>query len=161
MKPTINSTKTIYQSTPFTVAAAAIGIVQPLVGKDAADVNITGEVVAGAVVKAIYCEYWVTTDGAGQGSVILTVEIRSAASSAMTYADAAGLDSYANKNRVLFTTQGLTPGNTENPQNFVRQWIKIPKGMQRFKKDDVIVINVASPTGGVAVCGFSLYKAYN
>lgn len=161
MRSPINSQKMVYSSTPFTVTATNISQIQPLIAKQSADVNIAGEVPAGAVVKAIWLEYWATSDDATQGSVVVSVEKTSTNQSSMTYADSIDISNYANKNNVFYVTQGLVNPNTSVATAFVRQWIKLPKGKQRFGVDEKLVINVSSPTAGINMCGVAIYKAYN
>lgn len=160
VKPTINSEKHIRQNTIFTVAASAVSTIMAAAGVAIQDKDASNEVREGCEIKAIWIEYWITSDGADQASVILTLEKLPAAASAMTYAQSVALNDYPNKKNILYTTMGLAANNTSVPIPFVRQFVRIPKGKQRMGLGDKLNITISSPSGGVNVCGIAIYKEY-
>lgn len=160
MKSPIHSVKHINQNTPTTVAAGAINNVLAIEAVTSLSANLSREVVEGAKVSAIYIEYWITSDDAAQGSMVISVEKVPAGATPMTYAQSVALWSYPNKKNILYTAQGLTPPNVQSGLPFVRQWIKIPKGKQRFGLEDKLYINISGISNGAVFCGMSIYKEY-
>ncbi len=133
----------------------------PLIGTAVQSVNAAFEVIEGNVVKAVYLEYWVIGTFS-LGSFVVTVEKSPAGAGPPTFTELALLDSYQNKKNILYTTQGLMAEDNQNPTPVLRQWIKIPKGKQRFGLEDRLRINFASLTGeDLQFCGFTLYKSYS
>ncbi len=114
----------------------------------------------GAVVKAVFVEMWLLADGNQLGSFTFTVEKVPANAAAMTASDGADLNGYNNKRNILFTSQGLNPDMNANPIPVVRQWIKIPKGKQRFGQGDNLIINTLANLEGVSFCGVVIFKEY-
>jgi len=160
LKAIISSTKGISQSNIFTVAAGAITSIQPIVAVQPSEINLTTEIEEGSLVKAIYCEYWFASDDAAVSSVIVNVEKINTTQTSMTAAEASALGSYANKKNIFIISQGLLSTNVGTPTPLLRQWIKIPKGKQRFGLGDKIHINIKALSNGVNICGFSLWKSY-
>ncbi len=160
MRPVIQSTKHISQSTGFTVAATAITAIQPIIAVVPADVNLTTECEEGSIIKALYCEYWLTSDDAASGFFVFSVEKLNTTQTSMLYAESVSLGVYANKKNIFYTSQGLTAPITGTPTPVVRQWIKIPKGKQRFGLGDKININISGIANGVQVCGMTILKSY-
>jgi len=163
MLSTINTEKHYNHNAVFTVANGAI---TPVVIVNAVTVANKGaasnEVEEGSLVKAVYLEFWVasnTTVTGGSGTVVL--EKVPANATAMTHANAINLGAYLNKKNVLEAHQGLTsPVNAAAPLPILMGWYKIPKGKQRMGLGDKIVVNFASITNGMAICGMSTYKEW-
>lgn len=156
MRPVINSEKHYVHWSVTTVGLGAIGQ-QNVVN---AQVTPAGDnqVREGAEVRAVYIEIWITSDDANSGSFSFSVEKRDGAQPAMTYANSIALGTYSNKKNIFFESQGIN-----NPRGGVatpvfRDWVKIPKGKQRFGLNDKIVINISGITNGLDYCGFSTYK---
>ncbi len=160
MRPIISSEKHYVQSPIFTVAQGAIGAVNIISSVVVLSKNLSNEVEEGSEVRAVFCEYWATSDGAGQGSAIVTLEKIPSQATAQTFAQSSALATYPNKKNVLYTFQGLTANNTANPVPIIRQWIMIPKSKRRFGLSDRLIINFSAITDGLTICGFSTYKEY-
>ncbi len=162
VRPIINSQKHMLQSSLFSVGGTSIVNVVPCF----VDESPTGtqQVAVGTVVKAIYCEYWLQGEATQPTTVVITVEKISSGGPNMTFADSIDLFDYSNKKNIFYTTQGIVGDANSNPIPFLRQWIKIPKGKQRFGKGDSLVVNFSCLTpdpDGLEVCGIAIYKAYN
>ncbi len=119
------------------------------------------EVQVGTTVKAFYFEIWLLAGSQQPGSITVTVEKIPANASLPTFTDMATLNVYPNKKNILYTTQGLTPDANGNPIPFVRQWIPIPKGKQRFGLDDKMVFTISANVEDCTFCGLVIYKGYN
>ncbi len=148
------------QNSLFVVAAGVVLPVNFVTVVDRTLANLAFEVAEGSLVKAVYLEYWFTSDDAAQGTFNITVEKAPSASPVMTFANSQDLDSYANKKNILYTTQGLVGPNVQVPLPLIRQWIKIPKGKQRMGLGDIVRINIAAISNGMNGCGFVTYKEY-
>ncbi len=163
MRAVINSVKHIVQTTPTTVVAGAVGKITIAEGKALADIDTvlsTTELRAGAVVKAVYCEIWITGDGTEQSSATWVFRVRPPGEGNMTFAEINALHGFLGKNTVLFTGQGLVPPNTQHPMSIFKGWIKIPKGKQRIPLGGQLEIVISSITNGVTFCGLQIYKEY-
>ncbi len=149
-----------YSHTPATgVASGALLSVTLIsaIAKGAARANAF-EVEEGAVVKAVYVEFWVKSDNPNftvNGCLLK----RPANADNPTFTEMNGLGSYINKKNILEFHQGLSPAGDQTLALF-RGWYKIPKGKQRFGLGDKLGI-VFSFTGSAGdVCGFTTYKEY-
>jgi len=156
LRPTINTEKHMFQVPINTTAAAgktAITLIKAVQGPTAAQ-----EIRVGAVVKAVFIELWGASVDTTIGSVTITVEKLSSNMVDPTFAEMATLNAYANKKNILFTSQGLTPEFGTNPVAWIRQWIKIPKGKQRFGLDDRLKIQISANLQGFTHCGLAIFK---
>ncbi len=165
MKAPINSIKHYVQTSLTSVAESTVENIEVVFAvADRAAGTTPKHVLQGAVVKAVFLEYWIMSEGAQPTFGNATVEKVEGNSDNMTFADAADLFAYNNKKNVLFCTQGLIGDANSNPIPILRQWIKIPKGKQRFGKGDKLNVNITclNPTSGegIEVCGFATYKEY-
>ncbi len=161
MRPPINSEKHIVQVTPTTVAAAAIGKILVLDAKQLPDVTlVASDVRAGAVVKAVYLEFWATSDDSTQSSLIWCFYKKPQGAANMTFAQLNALHTFDGKNKVLLTGQGLVSASGGLPTPIFRGWVKIPKGMQRMANGDQLNVNVAGIANGGTFCGLAIFKAY-
>ncbi len=157
MRPTINTEKHYQQSSLGAVASGAITNIEVL-NAVAAPVAVN-EVRQGAIVSAIYVEMWLTSDDAGAGTAIVTLEkVPGAVTTFMTAANSAALGNYDNKKNIFHTQMGLVPGNTTYPMVTIKGWFKIPKGKQRMGLDDKIHLNLHGQSNGLSFCGFTTYK---
>ncbi len=166
MRAVISSRKHYVQFTEFTVASATVTSHTYVQGVNPSAVNANFEVEEGSIVKAIYLEYWLQGDETAVGSFVFTVEKQQASIGPPTFSQMTTLDAYPNKKNVLFTSQGLiaagSGSSSGNPSPILRQWIKIPKGKQRFGLQDKIIVNIAALGASAIVgCAFGTYKDYN
>ncbi len=160
MRTPIHSVKHFTQRTLATVTIGAINEFTIATAVVAPDANNANEVTEGSEVRAVYVEMWYTGDDAVQSSVLATIEKRPSGLTAMTFAQGQSLFTYPNKKNILYTTMGLVPPNTQSGVPLIRQWIKIPKGKQRFGLGDTLVLNSSGISDGANICGFMLYKEY-
>ncbi len=143
----------------------ATGAITNFVAIDAVKAPATAaskEVVEGAVIKAVYVEMWIgSNEAAGSESqFVLTVEKKRDQEADMTNAQALNLMDYPNKKNILYTTQGIVGSlAVSGTIPVVRNWILVPKGKQRFGRDDQFLINVAA-VGALQLCGITTFKEY-
>ncbi len=164
MKPVISSRKHIVQHTQFTVASAAVVSHIIVSAIETSAVNASHEVIEGTVIKAVYIERWLfTSEDTGVGaSFVFIIEKAPADSVDPSFTNMGLLDSYPNKKNILFTSQGLLGLASTNPTPVIRQWIKIPKGKQRFGLGDKLKIHIAAiGANDVVGCGLGIYKGYS
>ncbi len=161
MRPIIQSRKHLVQTTPTTTAAGVNTVIELVVAKqDPTDTSATN-VPVGAVIKAIYLEYWYTSNSSSVGSAVTSIEkVPGSGDASMANADANTLHTYDNKRGILETHQGLLPTNVGNPIPMFRNWVKIPKGKQRFALNDRLNLNFNSIAEGTKVCGIAIFKSY-
>jgi len=159
VKPQIHSKKHIVQYPQDTIPMGTVRATE-LVKAEVGAGAVASEIEIGSLVKAIYIEVWVNGDGAQFGSQILIVEKTNQSSPSATFSDLANLYAYANRAQVLFTTEGLVGDSNSNPIPLIRQWIKIPKGKQRFAQGDRLILTVSSQADDLQICGMSIYKEY-
>ncbi len=161
VRPMVHSTKHYVQTSITEVGAGAVGNVNLVLGVDVADKNTAAEVEEGASVKAIYIERWIrggTSSLLANGVTI--VYKKNGDQSNPSASDMAALQDWDNKKNVLYTTQGLFNSETEQATVILRNWIKIPKGKQRFGLGDALNISTFASGVAVDVCGFATYKEY-
>ncbi len=156
----INTTKHMVQQSLAAVAAGAILVIDLADAVNAPSANLAKEVREGAVIKAIFLEYWMTSDDAAQSTVVVTLEKTVSDASGMTAAEAAALFTYRNKKNVLNTFQGILGPNVQVPMPVIRGWFKIPKGKQRFGLRDKLRINFLAQSNGSNLCGHAIYKEF-
>ncbi len=162
MRPVITSIKHYVQHPITTVAIGGVARATLVRGISVSAVGANAfEVQEGAVVKAVYVEYWVSSDDATLSSGTVSLEKVPSEATNMTSADSQNLGAYANKKNLFETHQGLFPSNTQNPVNIYRHWVKIPKGKQRIGLGDEIVINFMPIGDGLRFCGLCTYKEYS
>ncbi len=126
-----------------------------------ADATLSNDVRVGAVVKAIFCELWMLGSSAQAVFQVLTVEKISSQGPDPTSTQMSALNSYPNKKNILYTSQGLVGDNNSNPIPVMRQWVKIPRGKQRFGLGDRLVFTVAArgeANNDLEICGQFIFK---
>ncbi len=124
-------------------------------------VTNANDVRAGSVIKAVYLEYWITSDSSTVfGTFNITVEKKGQGATAMSFGQSVNLMAYPNKKNILYTTQGIIGKDVNNAVPILKQWIAIPKGKQRFGNDDELVVNFSAITQTQNVCGIAIYKEY-
>ncbi len=162
MRAPIHSVKHYVQTSLTTVAGPsilAVELVNSVIGPDADSVS---EVREGAIVKAVYVEYWLRAAGTSPGTAIVTLEKTPGIGTVnMSAAQSSALGSYPNKKNIFYTFMGLINDQDADAIGLVRQWIKIPKSKQRFGLNDKLFLNVHSNTTvDILLCGFCTYKEY-
>ncbi len=164
MKAPIHSDKHIFQTSLTSVAEGTTVQIKPIISVSHDSGTNPAHVIQGSVIKAVFLEYWMMAESSQPSSTVVTVEKTIGGQDPMTHTQALDLNDYVNKKNVLFITQGLVPDANANPVPFLRQWIKIPKGKQRFGLGDGFAINFTtidpSANAGTEICGIAIYKAY-
>ncbi len=159
MKAPIHSIKHYLNHPKSTIATGTVGYVIAVnaIAKGAARAS-SADVEEGAVVKAVYMEYWLSNsaiDNAGTWCVLKAP----VGVGAPIAADMANLGSYVNKKNILESGQGLLPsGGTVVP--ILRKWIAVPKGKQRMGLGDRFILAVHGIGGNTFLCGLTTYKEY-
>lgn len=159
MKPTINSVKH-YFHTPATGVASGVAInidIVKAIAKGATRAN-PFDVEEGAIVKALFVEYWVKADNPNF-TVSGCIVKRPANAASPTFTEMGNMGSYPNKKNVFEFHQGLAPSGG-NVVALFRHWVAIPKGKQRMGLDDRISMKFAFTGSAGDVCGFTTYKEY-
>ncbi len=160
MRPIINSEKHYVQFAQALVSASAT--LNHIVVEAVAVVNkdFTSEVEEGSIIKAVYFEMWVATNSGGINFGTCTIEKLSGGQPSQTNTNSNNLNVYPNKKNILWTFEGLYPTNVSNPIPVIRQWIKIPKGKQRFGLGDKLELSLSTGATALSRCGFMTYKEY-
>ncbi len=161
MKAVIRSTKHFIQFNGATVGAGAVVNNTLVQGIDIVAASAGHQVLTGSTVKAIFIELWLLTNAATFGNAIITLEKIPTSGVNPVFGNMAALFVYQNKKNILHTAMGLTPANSQTPVKIMSGWYKIPKGKQRIGLNDRIMLNVASPIGGLLICGVVVYKSYD
>ncbi len=119
---------------------------------------VASDIEEGAIIKAVYIEWWIKADNPNFTVNACIVKLPSGAA-APTFTEMNNLGTYANKKNVLEFHQGLAPSGDQVMALF-RGWYKIPKGKQRFGIADKLKV-ITTFTGSAGdICGFSTYKEY-
>ncbi len=158
VQATINSRKHIVQTPKFT--AGMSGKVEVDIAIVDAAPSSPNQVREGAVIKAVYLEYWFLSEDMNVSSFVTSLEKRTSGATQMTFGESNALDNYDNKKGVFYISQGLLGEQNSNPTPVMRQWFKIPKGKQRFAIGDVLTVNFTANTTPLSICGFALFKEY-
>ncbi len=161
MKAPIHSRKHIVQ---FPFDQIGTGTNQNIVlakSVNATVANLATEVSEGALIKAVFIELWLQ-NSANDGHQVVTLTKNSRLNTGPSFANSAALDSYDDKKNILFTHEGLSSNDgVGNPQNILRQWIKIPKSKQRFGLSDMLNLVISNPSSNnLNRCGLAIYKEY-
>ncbi len=122
----------------------------------------TSSVLQGSIIKAVYIEMWLKS-GASAGTSVqqnFIIEKCPSGLSPATYTELLNMGAYPNKKNVLFTTQGNMGDLTTQAVPVHRQWIKIPKGKQRFGLGDRLFLTMGATGATVQMCGLAIYKEY-
>ena len=118
------------------------------------------QVEQGSIVKAVFVELWILAGSQQPGSFTFTIEKLSGGQPQMTFLQGAQLYDYPNKKNILYTTQGVVGDANTNPTPIFRDWIKIPKGKQRFGLGDKLSWNLQANVEDMTHCGLAIYKEY-
>ncbi len=156
----INSVKHIVNYNLAATAAAAITNNSVATAVVSPDANNSGEVVEGAIIKAVYIEIWITSDDAASAATVVSFEKIPAAATPQTYAQSLAMFSYPNKKNIFYTSEGLIPPNVQSGLPLLRGWFKVPKGKQRMGLGDKLLWNISGIGNGLSWCGLAIYKEY-
>ncbi len=158
-RPIIHSTKHYVQQTRSQVATVSLASIDIIDSVESTLANVVDEVAEGSLVKAVFVEMWLL-DTANDGSFVVTLGRYPSGLSAATFANSNALGAYNNKKNILYVTQGLSPNNgVGNPVPIIRQWFKIPKGLQRFGLGDKLRLTITNNgLNDLEFCGFFTYK---
>jgi len=162
MKAIVNSVKHIAQGSLTTIDSGNILNVTIAKTVNAEPINPT-DVVVGSVIKAVFIEYWLLGSSAQPVVTTWTLEKVPNDGTPMTFLQNQELDKYSNKRNILKLGQGIVGDSNSNPIPVVREWVKIPKGKQRFAQGDALYFNVSSlgeAQNDLEICGVSVYKEY-
>ncbi len=159
MRATINSEKHIRQQSLTPVLETnvlsqnlAVAVANPSGGNT--------QVRIGAVIKAVYVELWIIADSMTTGSFTFTIEKLVSGQDTIASGEMDTLHTYENKKNIFYITQGVSGDQNSNPIPIIRQWIKIPKGKQRWGLGDSLVINFKANVSDHQICGNFIYKEY-
>ncbi len=146
-------------------SSTANGVARASVIVDAVTASASGavdEVKEGALVKAIFLEYWVKSEAASNTDTKFQMiyEKVPAGAVSVTFAQMNNLGSYPNKKNVLYFTQGVLGDTNTDSVPIHRSWFLIPKGKQRFGLGDRLVVTLSATGTAVQNCGFTTYKEY-
>ncbi len=164
MRPIIQSKKHIVQIAQFNVAQAAttqVTLVEALEAPSTAP-SVVGE---GAIVKAVFVELWLgNASSTVVGSYTCVIVKNPGGTNNPNSAALAALHDYTNKKNVLYTSQALVPPTDGGQVAVLRNWIKVPKGKQRFGLGDKLQLAVRNnnlTSVDVNGCGLAVYKEYS
>ncbi len=160
MRPIINSEKRISQ---VTLSSSLMGVVANNKIVDCVqdpNLALASNVAPGTIVKAVYVEIWLL--GAGQQPTTFTAMIYKTNSNAgsIDATEMTDVNAYTNKKNIFEMHQGIVGDANANPTPVFRNWIKIPKGKQRFGLGDVLRFSVKSITEDTEFCGLFIFKVY-
>ncbi len=160
VKPVVHSTKHYVQTSLTTITGGTVLNTTLISGVAVKDKNTVTEVEEGAIVKAIYIEYWVRTASTTTGSGQHIIWKETGDTTTPTATDMAALGDWDNKRNIFYTTMGLFNDVDADAINIYKGWLKIPKGKQRFALGDVLRLTSFHPTVNSHLCGFATFKEY-
>ncbi len=150
----------VHHTNAFTASAAVRGQAPVVVVSGLP--SSAGETKEGSVIKAVFIEVWLqsqaTTGDTCQFAFIIVKTPAGAANP--TAAEMLNLGAYDNKKNILFTSQGVLGDLNTQAVPIHRDWVRIPKGKQRFGLGDRLVWMLAPIGFGMQSCGISTYKEY-
>ncbi len=163
MRAPIHSKKHIFQLSQGTIAQSAINTQDIIVAQEAA--STTPSVVEeGALVKAVFIEWWLGNQSSTVVGSYTTIVVKNpGGSNSADASEMAALHDYANKKNILFTSQALVPPTDGGQVMVLRQFLKIPKGKQRFGLGDklqLVTRNNNATSVVINFCGLAIYKEY-
>jgi len=162
LRPPIHSVKHYKQITRSTVATVARNTETLITAVEQTASNLENEVQEGSVIKAVYVELWLLSDG-NDGADIVTLVKASANLTGPNFTNMNSLFTYVEKKNILFTHQGLSANDgISAPIVVMRGWYKIPKSKQRFGLGDKLLLTIANlGVNTLNYCGFATYKEYS
>ncbi len=163
MRAPIHSEKHYLQTSLTTVGmAASVNVVVCDAVTNASKTEGLDLVSSGAIVKAMYFEYWLLNEG-NNATDILAIGKYSSGIAAPNHAQMAALGTFEGKKNIFHVHQGLSSNDgISGPYPLIKQWIAIPKSKQRMGLGDRIIVTFSNPTvaSDAIICGFSTYKEY-
>ncbi len=149
----------IEKQTPADGTRLSIQIVQGVA--QTAVANNT-DVVEGSIIKAVYLELWLKSNGTtgNEAKFQLVIEKVTSNQEPISFVQMNNLMSYPNKKNVLFVSQGVLGDLNTDSIPIVRNWFKVPKGKQRFGLDDEFFASVSATNATFDVCGIAVFKEY-
>ncbi len=162
MKAIINSVKHIVQQSLDLIQEQTRNNILIATALDAQATAPT-HVAVGAVLKAVWFEIWLMGESSQPCTATWIIEKIPNGGVVATQSEMQNLHDYTNKRNILKMGQGLIGDSNTNPIPVIREWVKIPKGKQRFALGDslqFVVSAVGEADNGLELCGFALYKEY-
>ncbi len=156
----VNSRKHLIQTSLTSVPLGTVEVIELGLAVQNEDSELANQFAVGAVIKAVYVEYWIQADSSQPSTYTTIVLKRPGDATTITAIEMAQLHTYTGKKNILETHQGIVGDANSNPIPMFRHWIKIPKGKQRFGLNDRIQIAILGLTGNVEICGMAIYKSY-
>ncbi len=164
MAAPINTVKHYVQTANTGIASGGVTNIAVVDAVVAPATTNAGDVKQGAIVKAVYLEYWIWGGGATGLDTQFNLAVYKAPVNivAITAAQLLNMGSYENKKNILFATQGVVGSGIDGNQAIpvLRQWMLVPKGKQRFGLSDRLMVSVTSTGTLLQLCGFATYKEY-
>ncbi len=158
----ISSIKHYVAKTNSTIATGTtiVHTVATAVAKGAAR-SATNVVEEGCVLKAIHLEYWLKGTGSTSTTQFVFIVYKLPSGQANpTQTDMLNLQAWNNKKNILFSSQGvLSEEGAGQSIPVIRDWMKVPKGKQRFGLEDKFQVAISS-VGTLQFCGLATYKEY-
>ncbi len=151
-----------YANTAVASGAATVRAIVTAVVNTALPVQTT-DVKEGSIIKAVYLEVWAKGTGAADADTQMNFAVykNPGGQNTMTYTDTLNMMAYDNKKNIFFVSQGVI-GGVGGGQSvpIIRQWIKIPKGKQRFGVKDSLQFIIGTTGEAMQICGLAVYKEY-
>ncbi len=157
MVRTIVQTVKHFVHTPVTTVATGVRVATTIAtGVVAPATTLASDVQEGSIVEAVYIEWWASATTVDKTGSFCLLRLPAGAANPSA-AEMNNLGAYINKRNILKTHQGLLP-STGNLVPVFREWVKIPKGKQRFGLGDSFRLISNSVGGTMSVCGIFVYK---
>ncbi len=157
MRPRIKAIKHYVQVPAATIGSGSVsGIPLITTVAEGAARATTATVEEGSTISALYVEWWISGVTADKTVNWFLVVLPSGVSTP-TVTNALNMQAYDNKKNILKAGQGLAPtgGNTVP---ILREWVKLPRGKQRFGLGDKLMLLLNATGTTVNHCGFATYK---
>ncbi len=159
----INTIKHYVHHANSSVLASGVESVKLVNAVVAPAVASADQVREGSVIKNVYVEFWIGGDGSSgdESQFTFTIEKKRDLEPDPTFGQMNNLGAYPNKKNILYTTQGIIPAMLDGGMTIPvsRNWVKIPKGKQRFGSDDELIVTLSAGSP-LRFCGFTTYKEY-
>ncbi len=158
----ISSKKHYIQLDNAALADAGVRSTQLVDATPAPAVSSVEDVVEGAIVKAIYLEYWLKSNATAgtETKFQFAIEKVPQGVTGLTFALMNNLQTYDNKKNIFYFSQGVLGDLTTGSMPVFRSWFLIPKGKQRMGLGDQIKIHLTANGSTINNCGFATYKEY-
>lgn len=164
MRAPINSVKHYVQQTNTAIASgAALSVIVVAAVANTALPAATKDVKEGSIVKAVYLEFWLKGTGASDADTQFNFVVfkNPGGANDMSVSDSLNLMAYDNKKNIFFASQGVI-GGVGGGQSVpvIRQWLKIPRGKQRFGLKDELTVFIGTTGEAMQACGLVVFKEY-